>query len=220
MLLGSVATVRVQRVLAQHGGSLPPTSIAERAKLSRPSVHAALRELIRVGVVEAIGQGRAMLYRLDPRHPLVPALQALYTSEATRTDRVLEAIRAAIDAHQNDVLGAWLYGSVARGEDTVSSDLDVAVAIDQDPADPVVQSIRDALTHVADAEHLTISVVGFSPAEFLAIPSVNPEFWDSLVGDAVPLVGSPPESLAKRLKVGTKRELRPERAHRASKRIP
>lgn len=160
-----------------------------------------------------------MLYRLDPRHPLVPALQALYTSEATRTDRVLEAIRAALGAHQGDVLGAWLYGSVARGEDTVHSDLDVAVVIDREPADPVLESIRDALAQVADAEQLTISVVGFSPSEFLAIPSVNPGFWDGLVEDAVPLVGTSPESLAKHLTARAKSQPRPSRARRTRKRL-
>lgn len=119
--------VRVARVLADHGGSLGVSDIARRARLALPSTRTALRRLLESEVVTAVGAGRSMVCALRPEHPLAPALTVLFAAEREQADTVLGAIRYAAAALRPAPLAVWLYGSVARGEDEPTSDIDIAL---------------------------------------------------------------------------------------------
>lgn len=200
-LLGSASEVRVLRILARHGGALSVSQLANQTRLSRSNVHKALQKLMAGLVVKELGTGRSVLYQIATQHPLVPALTALFEAETGRVNRVIEAIRRAADGHAPFVLGAWLYGSVARGEDTSKSDLDVAIVVDEEPADRITKAIREDIEPMETGEGVTVSVIGLSPSEFLRLPSINPQFWMSLREDAVSLVGKSPDSLVTYLKI-------------------
>ncbi len=200
-LLGSASEVRVLRILARHGGTLSASHLVNQTRLTRSNVHKALQSLTAGRVVEALGTGRSVLYQIAPQHPLVPALTAIFEAEAGRVNRVFEAIHRAADGHAPFVLGAWLYGSVARGEDTIKSDLDVAIVVDEEPADRITKAIREDLEPMETDEGVTVSVLGLSPSEFLRLPSINLQFWTSLREDAVSLLGRSPDSLVTYLKI-------------------
>src|SRR5579872_2353215 len=116
-VLAGPAAVRVLRVLARHGGELSAALLATRTRLTKPSVLASLHHLAAMGYVEALGSSRQSLYRIDHRHPLVPSIIALFTAEDDRFQTIIAAVRAAAIAAE--ATAAWLYGSVARGEDGV-----------------------------------------------------------------------------------------------------
>jgi DNA-binding transcriptional ArsR family regulator len=52
-----------------------------RTKLSRPAVREALIRLERQHIVERVGQGRNVLYRLAKDHPLAKRITKLFKSE-------------------------------------------------------------------------------------------------------------------------------------------
>ena len=87
-MLGTVANVRVLRVLAEHGGALAATTIATRARISRQSAWNAIARLSELGVVETFGEPRGTLFRISPAHPLVPAIRALFQTETQRVERL------------------------------------------------------------------------------------------------------------------------------------
>ncbi|MEO6864480.1 MAG: amidohydrolase family protein [Gemmatimonadaceae bacterium] len=82
-ILGTQATVRVLRVLTPGGEHAPPR-IARETKVSRPAVREALIRLENEGVVERVGDGRNVLYRISSNHPLAKRIVKLFKTEAKR----------------------------------------------------------------------------------------------------------------------------------------
>lgn len=199
-ILGSPGLIRVARVLAQHGGALGVSDISRRAKLSLPSTRAALRRLRESEIVTAVGAGRSMVCSLRMQHPLTPALVALFSAEEEYASDVLGAIRRATDSLEPTPLAVWLYGSVARGADTPTSDIDVAIvtagARTADQADAVREGIR---TELGEEDH-RVSVIALGPKDVARLARTNSKFWSELRRDAVVLAGEAPDGLLKQLR--------------------
>jgi len=83
LILGTQAAVRVLRVLSPGGEHAPPR-IARDTKVSRPAVREALIRLEKEGVVERVGDGRNVLYRISSGHPLAKRIVKLFKTEAKR----------------------------------------------------------------------------------------------------------------------------------------
>lgn len=124
--------VRLLRELARHGGPLSPRALADRGGLTIQGARRALKRLVALGLVETVGSGDRLLYRLNPAHPLAPALNALFAAEAARVDAVFGAVRAAAAAAELPVLAgaddgrigdapAWLHGPTQRRHPGVSA---------------------------------------------------------------------------------------------------
>jgi predicted nucleotidyltransferase len=209
--------VRLLRELAQYGGPLSPRALADRTALTVQGTRRALKRLVALGLVATVGTTDRLLYRLNPDHPLTPALAALFAAEAARVDAVFRAVRTALDRAQLPVLAAWVYGSVARGEDTVASDLDVAVVFDVASGDaprargarvrrgmPALESaldaLRDELALVERGQHVTLSIVGLSRDDVARLSRGDP-WWMEAARDAIPITGPAPAALATRSKV-------------------
>lgn len=79
-ILGTVASVRVLRELCTGGEHAPPY-IAKRTGISRPAVRDALIRLEEQHIIERVGQGRNVLYRLADDHPLTRRVMKLFRSE-------------------------------------------------------------------------------------------------------------------------------------------
>lgn len=67
--------------------------------------------------------GNRVYYRANPAHPLLPELQGLFAKTIGLADKV----KAALKPFWADIDLAFIYGSVARGERTAASDVDVLV---------------------------------------------------------------------------------------------
>lgn len=84
------------------------------------AVQEGLRAWARLGVLHTVTVGRAVLHSVNEVHVAVPALRSLLDPVA--------ALTAALGEHLDpQVQAVILYGSVARGEATAESDVDLAV---------------------------------------------------------------------------------------------
>jgi predicted nucleotidyltransferase len=190
-ILGAEANVRVLRELFRHGGALAVSRLAQDAGMSRPGIRAALATLRLAGVVTELGTGRSLLYQINHRHPLSAALEALLRAEEERTQAVLDAVRRAVQAPE--IIAAWIYGSVARGEDALDSDLDLAVLTeDQDRA--TVDRVREALDPEADRLRFSPSVVGIGLSDVDRMKDGDP-WWKNLAKEALVIKGGRPETV-------------------------
>lgn len=200
--LSSEAAVRLLRELAQHGGALSPRALADRTGLTIQGVRRALHRLAVVGVVDALGGGDRRLFRLAPIHPLRTALEALFAAEARRVDAVLAAVRQAARQVNPPPVAVWLYGSVARGEDTAASDVDIAVVVDapEDGVERAVETMRTALAPVEDAERVALALVGVSLVDVARL-AAGDAWWVTMAAHAVPLVGPSPDTVARLARV-------------------
>ena len=194
-ILGSPGVVRVARLLAEHGGSLGVSDIARRAKLALPSTRAALRRLREVEVVTAVGAGRSMVCSLRPAHPLVPALVALFAAERKQATVVLDAIRRAAGSLRPPPLAVWLYGSVARGADEPSSDIDVLLVSALSEPTAQADALRDAIAVELRGRDRRVSVVALGPSDVTRLARTRAKFWRELQRDAVVLSGDAPDGV-------------------------
>ena len=199
VILGSVANVRTLRELVRHGGELSAPSLVTRTGLAKASVRQALQTLETMKIVEALGAGRSRLFRPQRKHPLAVALDELFQEEERRFDAVLNAIRAATDRCPG-LTAAWLYGSVARGEDRETSDVDIAVVGEPEAIPLIEQSLRESLVEAEERLAFRASVVAIDTRDVLRLAAENDRWWTDLADASLRIVGDSPDVLLERLK--------------------
>jgi predicted nucleotidyltransferase len=183
--------VRVLRELFRHGGALGTTRIARDAGLSRQGAREALNSLASQRIIGAIGTDNSINYIANPHHPLAKAICEVFKAERLREDAIIDAVRNAVDIPE--IVGAWIFGSFARGQDKIDSDLDIAVATrvrDHAAADRV----RERLDEASDGLNFSPSVVSFDFADVARLSGGDP-WWKNLVREAVVVKGGRPETL-------------------------
>ncbi len=213
-LLGAPARVRVLRALDRMPGPLTAAAVAKEAGVAHNAAQQALTRLAEAGLVDEAVTGRQRLYRLEDQHPFAAGLRALFAAERERR----QAIRIAAEswaARQSAALRAvWLFGSVARREDTFESDIDLAVIADgRDDARHLADALFDELASMAARQRLSPNVIAYDVAEVLALPDTDPDMWTNLHRDAVSLHGPVPAALYRELERRVRRQ--PELALRA-----
>ncbi len=109
----------------------------------------------------------------------------------------LEVIRKAAANLEPVPKALWLVGSVARDEDAPGSDVDLVLVADARRVRGHADRLREAIAAASETWGLEISVLSLSVRELRDMVREQPAFWRSLERDAVTLLGSPPEALAR-----------------------
>jgi predicted nucleotidyltransferase len=186
-LVGSPGTVRVLRVLAD-GATSSATQIAAAAGLTPQGARLVLDVLQELGIVSAQGSARTQLFSLADVHPFKHAILELFNAERAAWENVVGHLRQRLKK-RTGVQAAWLYGSVARGEDTPVSDIDLALLVS---SHGVGDKVREDLMPVEDELHVRVSVTALTPADLAALPE-DDRWWSEVVRDARVLKGDRPE---------------------------
>jgi predicted nucleotidyltransferase len=197
-VLGNETHVRLLRELFRHRGLLSAPRLARDAGVSRNAARLALISLTEAGAVEALGGGRAVLYRADMGHPLATILAELFREEEARADAILEAVKQAAD--EPGIVGTWIYGSFARGEDRLGSDLDIAV-LTTDHDTRTVDRVREQLDEASGRLRFSPSVVGIDLDDLARLSDGDP-WWNNLLREAIVVKGGRPETLVPSRKGG------------------
>jgi predicted nucleotidyltransferase len=198
-ILGSVANVSTLRELVRHGGELSAPSLVKRTGLAKASVRQALQILETMKIVETLGAERSRLFRVQRKHPLAAALDELFREEERRFEAVLSAIRTAADRCVG-LTAAWLHGSVARGEDRETSDVDIAVVGEPEAMPLIEQALREALVEAEERLAFRASVVAIDTRDVLRLAAENDRWWTGLADASLAIVGDPPDVLLERLR--------------------
>jgi uncharacterized protein len=121
-LFGSRGRVLVLAALAeQPGEEVTASEVARRQGLTVPDAARQLARLERLGLLESHRRGRLRLYRVREGFPLWPELRRMMVKSVGAAG-VLRSALARLDLQL-----AAIFGSVARGEDTLASDVDLLV---------------------------------------------------------------------------------------------
>ncbi|MHA6522865.1 nucleotidyltransferase domain-containing protein [Tessaracoccus sp. G1721] len=154
-----------------------------RDQCSLWSVQQALASLADLGVVESRAVGRAMVHTINEDHYAIQPLRVLLDPIAA----LREAVRAVVGSSVDAVV---LFGSVARGEASAESDVDLAV---------VAPSDWQGRTELEDAVRARLGndcdVLVFTPEEFGRLAGSGEEpVVAQIVADGVALLGSLPQA--------------------------
>jgi predicted nucleotidyltransferase len=119
-----------QRVLGVLFGNPGRSFYAtEIIRLARSGTGAVTRELARLeasGLVTTTRVGRQKHYRANPESPLFEELRQL----SLKTFGLADVLRSALKPMRDGVRAALVFGSIAKGSDSSSSDIDVLVISD------------------------------------------------------------------------------------------
>lgn len=119
-----------QRVLAVLFGNPRRSFYAnEVIALARSGTGAVQRELARLeasGLVTATRVGKQKHYQANAASPVFEELRAL----VLKTVGLADVLRTALSPVSPSIRAAFIYGSIAKGEDTAASDIDLMVISD------------------------------------------------------------------------------------------
>jgi predicted nucleotidyltransferase len=183
-LLGSEARARVlTTLLLGTQDRYYVRDLAKRLALPPTAVSRELLTLERLGLVRRQAEGRRLYCEVNRSASVLPELRTL----ALKLGGIAEALRTALEGHRSVIRWAFLYGSMASGRDTASSDVDLFVV-----ADIGSMELTELLRPTAEALGREINQYRITAAEFrekrraghhfvsrvLAAPKLN------LIGDA------------------------------------
>ncbi len=153
-----------------------------RDQCSLWSVQQALASLVGLGVVTSRDVGRAMVHAINEDHYAIRPLRVLLDPFAA----LKEAVQGAVGSSVETVI---LFGSVARGEATADSDVDLVVIAppDWDGRSELEEVVRSQLGNDCD-------VLVFTPELFSRYASSGDEpVVAQILTDGVVLIGSLPQ---------------------------
>ena len=158
------------------------SDLAQRLGVPPSSLQRELASLAEAGILCREADGNRVYYQANPSHPLLPELQSLFAKTVGLADKVKEALRpfeAGIDF-------AFLFGSVARGERTAQSDVDVLLVGSVGLADLALP------LRVLEKEiQIPVNVTHFTAAEFGGKRARNNHFLHTILsGRKIFLKGS------------------------------
>lgn len=185
--------VRVLRALDELPDGLPVSAreLARRSGLSHPTASNVLGSLVSQGIVLARRGPRTDAFELNRRHVLFEKLRPIFEWERQLLQGLMVFIVQAIERLAPGVSAAYLFGSVARGEMTAFSDIDLAVIV-LDPSEAA--ETESELDRVADAvrerfgNRLSVTI-GSSPIDQLRRPSrPGHRFWTRVFREGIAVI--------------------------------
>lgn len=190
----SVSMRAVLRALNGTTQALTGRDVARLSSVSQNGAHKVLVHLVDHGLVHAEPAGRAVLYTLNRQHLLVAPLLAMLTATQELTVR----LATEVTHWPLPAVHVSLFGSAARGDGGVTSDIDLLVVRPDDT------DIDDALwrqqpERLAAAVHSwtgnRLSWLELSHSEFVGAAAGGEAIVDEWRRDAVPLAGIPLDGL-------------------------
>jgi predicted nucleotidyltransferase len=144
------------------------------------AVQKALKALTQLGLVHTQTIGRAGVHTINEHHVSVEPLRALLDPITALTDTVQEAVGDAVKT-------VILFGSIARGEAHMSSDIDLAV---------IARTGWDGRSELEDAVRTRLGnncdVLVFTPEDFARLYATGEPVVQEIVAVGIALVGSIP----------------------------
>jgi predicted nucleotidyltransferase len=144
----SPAEARLLTALLRVDTPLSGRALARVTGLTQSTAGRALARLREAGLVVAEPAPPSLLYRPNSEHLSMPALLALLRVEEELRTRLADAVAG----WQLSPASVVVFGSVARGEATAASDLDVLV-VRPDAIEPDLASWQAQLADLADRLH-------------------------------------------------------------------
>ena len=135
---------RVLLALARVNEPVSGREVARLADgLAPSSTHRELQALVAIGLIIARPSSHATAYAVNRAHLLWPTVAEILAGTA----RVEQRIRQLVLAAFGDDVSCALFGSVARGDSTPRSDIDVLIVT---PDDAEADAVGDALDQIRD----------------------------------------------------------------------
>jgi predicted nucleotidyltransferase len=133
------------------------SELARRLGVPSSSLQRELQDLTEAGILKSHRQGRMVYYQANGESPLFPDLRGLLLKTAGLVDILADALKPL----RTKIPLAFVYGSIASGQERSDSDIDLMVVGDISPVDLAVP-----LRHARELLGREINPTVYSSAEF------------------------------------------------------
>jgi predicted nucleotidyltransferase len=176
-----------QRVLGllfgQPDRSFQSAELIRLARSGTGATHRVLTSLTAAGLVTVTRIGNQKHYRANPHSPVFAELCGL----VVKTVGVVEPLRHALRPVSDSIRAAFVYGSVARGEDRAKSDIDLMVIADSLTYPDIFSALQKAEAALARPVNPTV----MTPAEWRTKRPRSGSFaWRVAAGPRLWVIGS------------------------------
>ncbi len=148
------------------------SDLAQHLKVTPSSLQRELASLKEAGVVCREADGNRVYFWSNPDFPLLPELKGIFAKTVGLADRV----RNTLAPFGDEIETAFIFGSVARGERTAQSDVDVLIVGSVSMAE-LVLPLRD----LERSLQLPVNVTHYTPAEFRDKRQQGNHFLDTVL---------------------------------------
>jgi predicted nucleotidyltransferase len=158
------------------------TELARRLETTPSSLQRELKSLVAAGLLLRRQDGRRAYFKANPDSPLFADLRGLIE----KTSGLVPALTAALERFDDRIELAFIYGSIARGEEHSASDVDLMIVgtLKQIDLVPALQKLEASFSR-------EVNVTLFSPEEFHRRLSAGDHFLRSVLsGKTIPLKGT------------------------------
>jgi len=160
--LGSLLFGETRRAILAllYGHSDEQFYLRELVRRTETALGAAQRELTLLtsgGLVQRVRRGNQVYYQANASNPIFAELKSILT----KTTGVRDVIQKALEPLLARIKVAFVYGSVAKGEETVSSDIDLMVI-----GDVEFREVVSCLTDIENKLGREINPTVYPPEEY------------------------------------------------------
>ena len=188
-VLGSRTKIKILRVLTEKRTAYTLKNLKEETNLSLGISHQACEELVEEKVlIKMKGTGKERLYKFNSNTALAAPLFEMFKTEKTRQRKEVillhtwNVLESFVLKHKKRAHLVLLFGSQARGDATLRSDIDVLI---------VLRNINDRKQITKTKEKKEISQTILSLAAFKEEANNNTLFYGNLKKDSVLLYINP-----------------------------
>jgi predicted nucleotidyltransferase len=183
---GALFTATQQRVLGllfgQPDRSFFANEVIALARVGNGSVQRELARLVASGLVVSSVVGRQRHYRANRESPIFDELRSIMM----KTVGAAEPAREALQGLARKISCAFIYGSIAKGTDSATSDMDVLIVSDELTLEEVFDALEPAEASLGRKVNPTL----LRTAEFEAARHVPDSFVARvLAGPTIALIG-------------------------------
>jgi predicted nucleotidyltransferase len=159
--------------------------IARQTATSAGTVQRELKLLSGIGLISRSNKDRQVLYRANTRHPSYPEIRSL----VAKNPGIFEQLRSALAPLGSRIDMAFIYGSIARGEEDANSDVDLLVI-----SEATLDEILTPLLSVERVVGRAINPTVYSLREFKSKMDAGNHFLHAVMrGSKVVLIGGEDE---------------------------
>jgi len=189
-LFGNPNNVKILRHLILYPSPvITGRGIARELDMSHATCTRSLNSLVNTGFLIRRRVGNSAIYEIAGDSAMyIDILEPAFRAEARLLQRLADALLTGI---KGKVLSVYLFGSVARGEDTLSSDVDIFMLIKKPSDSGAVKTALEANKEKAyRLFRIGVGTVVYDKEEFERMREKKSPLAEEIMGDGVLLAGA------------------------------
>ena len=208
-ILSTEVNVRVLRAISRSTIPLGKSEVARRASLNPSGVRRSVADLVEVGILEHVGEGRRQLVIMSRTHLLAPAVNALFESERDVFTQFLNSLRAMVGELQPPPDSAWIEGPVVEGNDRPRDTVHIGLFASSRYVDAIGAELESRTIEIMGEYDVIIEVKRWTAAD---IATADRPLWSG-EEEVISLLGPPPASFLSHGKESTEDRNQQSRTH-------